>query len=58
MSDYAEDLIKGLDDTDFQERIKTAQINWIGKSEGAEVNFKVKETNEDLVVYTTRPQKW
>ena len=55
MSDYAEDLIKGLDDTDFQERIKTAQINWIGKSEGAEVNFKVKETNEDLVVYTTRP---
>lgn len=55
MSDYAEDLINGLDDTDFQERIKTAQINWIGKSEGAEVNFKVKETNEDLVVYTTRP---
>ncbi len=55
MSDYAEDLIKGLDDTDFIERIKTAQINWIGKSTGAEVNFKVKETKEDLVVYTTRP---
>ena len=55
MSDYAEDLIKGLDDTKFQDRIKTAQINWIGKSTGAEVNFKVKETDEDLVVFTTRP---
>ena len=55
MSDYAEDLISGLDETDFQERIKTAQINWIGKSEGAEVTFKVKETNDNLIVYTTRP---
>ena len=55
MSDYAEDLITGLDDTKFQDRIKTAQINWIGKSTGAEVNFKVKETDEDLVVFTTRP---
>ena len=55
MGDYAEDLITGLDDTKFQEKIKLAQINWIGKSTGAEVTFKVKETNEDLVVYTTRP---
>ena len=55
MSDYAEDLITGLDDTKFQDRIKTAQINWIGKSTGAEVNFKVKETAEELVVFTTRP---
>ena len=55
MSDYAEDLITGLDDTKFQDRIKTAQINWIGKSTGAEVNFKVKETEEKLVVFTTRP---
>jgi len=55
MSGYAEDLITGLDDTKFQDRIKTAQINWIGKSTGAEVNFKVKETDEDLVVFTTRP---
>lgn len=55
MSNYAEDLITGLDDTKFQDRIKTAQINWIGKSTGAEVNFKVKETDEDLVVFTTRP---
>ena len=55
MSDYAEDLITGLDETKFQDRIKTAQINWIGKSTGAEVNFKVKETDEELVVFTTRP---
>ena len=39
----------------FIDRIKTAQINWIGKSTGAEVNFKVKEVSDELVVYTTRP---
>ena len=55
MSDYAQDLIDGLDDTDFQERIKTAQINWIGKSTGAEVSFKIKEVEEELIIYTTRP---
>ena len=55
MSDYAQDLIDGLDDTNFQERTKLAQINWIGKSTGAEVNFKVKEIDEELTVYTTRP---
>ena len=55
MSDYAEDLIEGLKDTNFQEKIKTAQINWIGKSTGAEVNFPLKEVNEKLKVYTTRP---
>ena len=55
MSDYAEDLIDGLKDTDFQERTKTAQINWIGKSTGAEVDFKLAQINEKLTVYTTRP---
>ncbi len=55
MSDYAEDLIEGLKDTDFQERTKLAQINWIGKSVGAEVDFKLKQVNEKLTVYTTRP---
>jgi len=54
MSDYAESLIKGLDDTNFAERIKLGQINWIGKSTGAEVDFKVKDTNESIKVYTTR----
>ncbi|MDD6223620.1 MAG: class I tRNA ligase family protein, partial [bacterium] len=55
MSDYAEDLITGLQDTDFQEKIKTAQINWIGKSVGAEVEFPLKQVDEKLTVYTTRP---
>lgn len=55
MSSYSEKLLKGLDDTDFQERIKTAQINWIGKSMGAEVSFKLDVSDDYLNVYTTRP---
>ena len=55
MSDYAEDLLTGLNDTKFADRIKLGQINWIGKSTGAEVKFKVKDTDELLTVYTTRP---
>ena len=54
MSDYAEDLIKGLDDTNFADRVKLGQINWIGKSTGAEVDFVVAETGDKLTVYTTR----
>jgi len=41
MSDYAEDLLKGLDDTDFAPRVKLGQINWIGKSQGVEVDIDV-----------------
>lgn len=55
MSDYAEDLLAGLDDTKFQERTKLAQKNWIGKSTGAEVDFNVQGSTESLTVYTTRP---
>lgn len=54
MSSYADSLIEGLKDTDFAEKIKTAQINWIGKSIGTEVNFKFKELEEELKVFTTR----
>ncbi len=54
MSDYAEDLIKGLEDTNFADRVKLGQINWIGKSTGAEVDFTIEETNDKLTVYTTR----
>ena len=53
MSDYAEDLIQGLDDTNFSDRVKIGQINWIGKSKGAEIAFKIGD--ENLTVYTTRP---
>ncbi len=55
MSDYAQSLIDGLADTEFQEKTKIAQINWIGKSTGAEVDFKLKQVDEKLTVYTTRP---
>ena len=41
MSDYAEDLLKGLDDTHFAERVKLGQINWIGKSTGVEVDIEI-----------------
>ncbi len=53
---YADRLLKNLDGLDFPERIKTEQINWIGKSQGAEVTFTLKsDTKEEpLVVYTTR----
>ena len=54
MSDYAEDLLTGLDDTNFAEKVKLGQINWIGKSVGAHVNFKVADTNEEFTVFTTR----
>ena len=52
---YAQRLIDDLDDVDFLDKIKAQQINWIGRSEGAEVTFKIADTNESLVVYTTRP---
>jgi leucyl-tRNA synthetase len=54
MTAYADSLIDGLKDTDFMDKIKTAQINWIGKSIGAEVNFKLKDTEDELKVFTTR----
>lgn len=54
MSEYADKLIDGLDDTEFLEKVKTAQINWIGKSVGASVNFKLKDTEDYLEVFTTR----
>ncbi len=55
MSDYAEDLLTGLDDTNFAPKVKLGQINWIGKSTGAEVDFKVEGIEEKFTVFTTRP---
>ncbi len=54
MSDYAEDLLTGLEDTHFAEKVKLGQINWIGKSVGAHVNFKVDGHDESFTVFTTR----
>ena len=54
MSEYADKLIDGLPDTEFLDKVKTAQINWIGKSVGASVNFKLKEVDDVVEVFTTR----
>ena len=55
ITEYAQRLIDDLDDVDFLDKIKTQQRNWIGRSEGAEVKFKIANSNEELTVYTTRP---
>ena len=55
ITDYAQKLIDDLDDVDFLEKIKVQQKNWIGRSEGAEVNFKIANMDKNLTVYTTRP---
>jgi len=52
--DYAEKLLKGLDDVDYLPRIKIEQKNWIGKSIGAEIDFAIKNHDEKLKVFTTR----
>ncbi|WEV60565.1 leucine--tRNA ligase [Streptococcaceae bacterium ESL0729] len=52
---YAERLLEDLDELDWPESIKEMQRNWIGKSTGADVNFKIKDTDEDFTVFTTRP---
>ena len=54
MSDYADKLLDGLKNTEFLEKVKTAQINWIGKSIGASVKFKIKGEDDYLKVFTTR----
>lgn len=55
ISAYAERLLQGLDTIDWSESIKEAQRNWIGKSVGASLTFNVKESNETIEVFTTRP---
>ncbi|MBE6695280.1 MAG: leucine--tRNA ligase [Ruminococcaceae bacterium] len=54
ITEYAEKLISGLNGLDFIERVKTQQINWIGRSTGAEVDFRTN-TDDVIKVYTTRP---
>lgn len=55
ISAYAERLLEGLNDIDWSESIKESQRNWIGKSVGAMVTFKVKNHDEVIDVFTTRP---
>ena len=55
ISAYAERLLQGLDTIDWSESIKESQRNWIGKSVGAAVDFKLKEVDAIISVFTTRP---
>ena len=55
ITEYAQRLIDDLDEVNFLDKIKAQQINWIGRSEGAEVKFKIAGHEKELTVYTTRP---
>jgi leucyl-tRNA synthetase len=55
ITNYADRLLKDLDDLDWPEKIKEMQRNWIGKSEGAEIEFEVKDSDQKIKVFTTRP---
>ncbi|MCD5384315.1 MAG: class I tRNA ligase family protein, partial [Candidatus Pacebacteria bacterium] len=55
ITDYADRLLADIDKLDWQESIKESQRNWIGKSEGAEIDFVVKDSDEKIKVFTTRP---
>ncbi len=55
ITEYADKLIEGLDSVDYIEKVKVSQKNWIGRSEGAEVDFTLKGKEDKLRVYTTRP---
>ena len=55
ITEYADKLLEGLDQVDYPERVKASQRNWIGRSTGAEVDFALKDTEDKLRVFTTRP---
>ena len=55
ITSYAQKLLDGLANVDFIDRVKVQQRNWIGRSEGAEVNFRLTPVEESLKVFTTRP---
>lgn len=55
ITDYAERLLNDLDKLDWPEKVKKMQTDWIGKSYGAEVNFRVDGRDDKITVYTTRP---
>ena len=55
ITDYADKLLEGLDEVNFPPRVRHEQENWIGRSYGAEINFKLNNKEDLLTVYTTRP---
>ena len=52
---YADKLLEGLEEVDYIEKVKTSQRNWIGRSVGAEVDFKIAKKEDSLKIFTTRP---
>ena len=54
VSAYAQRLLDGLDSIDWTDSLKETQRNWIGRSEGTEVHFKLKDSNEEFTIFTTR----
>ena len=54
ITDYCEELLEGLDDLDWPEQVKVMQRNWIGRSEGYEIEFKIPNLDTSVSVYTTR----
>ena len=55
ITEYADRLLQGLQTVEFSDAMKEMQTNWIGKSTGAEIDFKIQNSNFNLTVYTTRP---
>ena len=55
ITEYADKLLEGLDHVDYIERVKVSQKNWIGRSVGAEVDFKLADREDTLRIFTTRP---
>ncbi|MCM1127483.1 MAG: leucine--tRNA ligase [Lachnospiraceae bacterium] len=55
ITEYADKLLQGLDTVDYVERVKVSQKNWIGRSTGAEVDFVLKDKEDKMTIYTTRP---
>ena len=55
ITEYADKLLSGLDEVDYLPQVRQQQVNWIGKSTGAFVNFSIADSDEKLRIYTTRP---
>ncbi|SEN59913.1 leucyl-tRNA synthetase [Chitinophaga rupis] len=55
ITEYANRLLEGLEQVDYSDALREMQRNWIGKSQGAEIRFNVKDTDQQITVYTTRP---
>ena len=55
ITDYADELLSSLDEVDWPENVKTMQKNWIGKSNGAEIKYRLDNTDDFLTTFSTRP---